>query len=462
MMSRSVPRAMSYPFAKFLENAAKKLLPKCTYTVKYDGFRIVMRKVDGEVAYFTKAGNPIRITDTPKTMMEAILLYLRTNFPGLSPDSVVDEYVRETKGLKSPKRVLVRSCATELHLEFMAVKDGRSYMRGLWNKECLDPETGRLNERDFAYSVVGFDCVFDEDGDDLVYWRRREVLLESLGCETVCLAVEGADEMLDFLLKEEGLVFHEANGTCWKVKMPRVVMNLSIVAVANTIPDFDGYNMIYMAAPNEDATLSVVHVFDWTDLFTKYENPSKGRPFINPKSVKIMDDGRLGCSSSCKSMQPLVNAVFRAVSENPLLPASGRLTKTKAVARVTGVGEVTLLCGDNRSFSFIMPGLTKDNGPKFLTVPVKATVGCCELWEIGHGELHLQPAWMLALDGYGPVDYMTMAFQTSTQLLRTIANDPRNDPKVNYEKVGMQCGPFLDQEKQIMRVMKTDFFFVPQ
>jgi len=257
------------------------------------------------------------------------------------------------------------------------------------------------------------------------------------------------------------LVAHMSNGTCWKIKMPRVVMNLRIVAVANTIPDFEGYNLIYVAAQNEvDSTWSVVHVFDWTELFTKYENAKKGRPFINPRSVKLMPDGRLGCTSSSKSMQPLVNAVFRAVSGCALLPASKGLTRTKAVARVNGQGEVTVLCGASRSFSFLMNGLTRDNGPLFLSEPVEVAVGCSELWEIKGGELHLQPAWILALEGYGAEDYMTMRFDTSLQVLRSIAQDPRNDPEENYRRVSMGVGPFLGLRQRILGVMTPEFFFV--
>ena len=466
---------MSYPFPRFLEDAANGHLPRgCTYTEKYDGFRLIVCNVDDEVAYFSKAGKSIRITDTPETMMEAIVLYVRTKFPGLSPDAIVDEYVRVTKGIVSPKRVSVRSRATELHFEFLALKDGRSYMRGLWTKECLDPETGRLNERDFAYNLVGFDCVFEEDGDDLVYWKRREVLAEGLsqlftsrvGRAMVCEQVEGAKDMLDSLLTEEGLVFHEADGTCWKVKMPRVVMNLRIVAVANTIPGFAGYNLIYVAAPNEDGTWSVVHVFDWTDLFTEYENPSKGRPFINPKSVKRMSDGRLGCDSSCRSMQPLVNAVFRAVSGCTLLPAVGRVTKTNAVVRMARGETRTYKCGPNRSFAFTMKGLT--NGPLFLSDhnsefgPLEVIVGCSELWGLDGGELHLQPAWILALADFGPEAYMNTLYDTPIRLLRAIANDLRNDPVRNYQTVGLGEGPFLGLRARILSAMKPEFFFAPQ
>ena len=468
MPPRSTPRPMSYPFAQFLEDCANGRLLKATYTVKEDGFRIVIKMIDGTEAYFTKAGNPIRITDHPETMMEAIVLWIRTHCPGLSPSRVVDEYIC-VRGRGGRIRVAKRACAEELHVEFVAYKDGQSYMRGLWTKECLDPETGRLNERDFSYKVIGFDLVFDQDQDDLPYFKRRMILGDSfaeiftpkVGRAMVCEQVDCAKDMLDDLLAEEGLVAHMSNGTCWKIKMPRVVMNLRIVAVANTIPNFDGYNLIYVAAQNEvDSTWSVVHVFDWTELFTKYENAKKGRPFINPRSVKLMPDGRLGCTSSSKSMQPLVNAVFRAVSGCALLPASRGLTRTKAVARVDGQGEVTLLCGASRSFSFLMNGLTKDNGPLFLHEPVEVAVGCSELWEIKGGELHLQPAWILALEGYGAEDYMTMRFDTSIQVLRTIAQDPRNDPRENYRRVSMGVGPFLGLRQQIQRVMTPGFFFV--
>jgi hypothetical protein len=318
--------------------------------------------------------------------------------------------------------------------------------------------------------VIGFDCVFDEDEDDLPYFKRRMILADSfaeiftpkVGRSMVCDQVECAQDMLSDLLTQEGLVVHLSNGTCWKIKMPRVVMNLRIVAVANTLTGFQGYNLIYVAAPNEeDGTWSVVHVFDWTDLFTKYENVKQGRPYINQASVKVMDDGRLGCTSSSRSMQPLVDAVFRAVSGCALLPARKGLTKTQAVARVDGQEEVTVLCGANRSFSFIMNGLTKDNGPLFLAQPVEVTLGCSELWEITGGELHLQPAWILALEGYGPEEYLTMSYITTTRMLREIANRPRNDPEQNYRDVFMTVGPFLGLKARIKSAMTPEFFFVP-
>ena len=481
MPPRSIPRPMSYPFANYLEDAANGLIPPSTVTIKEDGFCIKnIRQTEcadeegrwDDGAYFSKANNAIRITDEPKTMMEAIVLYVRTKFPGLIAANIVDEYTYLVggRGRATLKHKCVR--ARELRFEFVALKDGRSYMKGLWTKECLDPVTRRLDERDFSYNVVVFDCAFDEDEDDLPYFQRREIMGDSLarlftprvGRAMVCEQVESAKDMLDDLLTQEGLVLHMANGTCWKVKMPRVVMNLRIVAVANTIADFSGYNLIYVAAPNEDdgATWSVVHVFDWTELFTKYDNPRQGRPFINQRSVKIMEDGRLGCTSSCKTMQPLVDAVFRAVSGCTLLPASKGLTKTKAVARVTGEGEVTVFCGVSRSFSFTMNGMTKDNGPLFLTEPLDATVGCSELREISDGELHLQAAWLLALEGYGPDEYRTMAFHTSTRVLREIAQDLANDPKKNYNKVGMVTDPFLGLRQRILRVMTAKFFFVPK
>lgn len=466
-------RPLSFPFAEFLQTAADGALPKATYTIKEDGFRVILRQVEeGAVAYFSKAGNPIRITDKPETMMEAIVLNLRSKYPGLSPACVVDECTYDTRGRCGVKRRVKRSSAQELHLEFVAEKDGRSYMRGLWTKECLDPATKCLNERDFTYHVVAFDCVFDEEGDTLAYFKRREVLGDSLAAQftprvgraMVCDQVEGAEDMLNTLLTQEGLVFHEADGTCWKVKMPRVVMNLRIMAVANTIPDFAGYNLIYVAAPDDadGATWSVIHVFDWTELFTKYDNPKQGRAYINPRSVKVVDGGRLGCTSSCLSMQPLVNAVFRAVSGSALLPACPGLTKTKAVVRVAGEGTVTIACGASRSFSFTMNGLTKDNGPLFLAEPVEVTVGCSELWEISNEELHLQPAWILALEGYGPAEYMSIVCQTSMPVLRELARDPRNDPVENYKKVGMGLGPFLGLRKQICRAMTHGSFYVPQ
>ena len=76
------------------------------------------------------------------------------------------------------------------------------------------------------------------------------------------------------------------------------------------------------------------------------------------------------------------------------------------------------------------------------------------------GELHLQPAWILALEGYGPEDYMTMRFDTSLQVLRSIAQDPRNDPEENYRRVSMGVGPFLGLRQRILGAMTPEFFFV--
>lgn len=449
----TIPRPVSYPYAQYLHDASEGNLEFATVTEKKDGFCIKIVKVGDTDAYFTKRRIPIRITNEPETMMEAIVFYLKTKAPTLSPSLIM--YDGEN-WMQRPKY------ADELWLEFVALKDEKPYMRGLWTKECLDPETKCLNEKDFSYSIVPFDCVFEED--DLCYFKRREVLIDSIynlpdcdsGYVTVPEAVFSAKELLDTLEKTEGVVIHNTDGKCLKVKMPHVVMKLCIVAVENTIDDFAGYNRIYVAAPNDDdgATWSVVHVFDWTDLFTQYNNPKEGRAYINPKSVKIMEDRRLGCTSSCKSMQPLVDAVFRAVSSCPRLPAVKGLTKTKAVARVEG-GTTTIMCGANRSFSF-----TKESseGPLFLFNPVPVTVGCGELWALKNEELHLQPAWLLALEGYGPEAYMTMQCFTTMRVLREIASNSSNDPTENYKKVGMDMDPFLGYKKQILLKMKPRFF----
>jgi len=432
--------------------------------------------VDGELSYFTKAGHPIRITDQPDNIMEAIVLYVRARYPDLSPSIVVDDYQYGTKPRNGEVRLRRKlSRAKELHVEFVAMKEGRSYLKGLFHKECLDPVTKRLNTVDFTYDITTFDVVFDEDDDDLPYFKRYTVLADALadhftpaiGRRLMCDHVDDAEHMLDVLLSEEGLVFHQEDSrACWKVKMPRVVMNLRIVAVANTIggecPNFIGYNLVYVAAPDaeDDTKWSVIHVFDWTELFTKFTNPSQGRAYINPASVKLVEGGRLGCTSSCESMQPLVNAVFRAVSGSVLLPACSPLTKTKATVRLADSGTVTVACGANRSFSFFMNGMTRDNGPLFLAEPVDVAVGCSELWEIGNEQLHLQPAWILALERYGAEEYLTMLGHTSVQRLLEIARDHRNDPVENYRRVGMCVDPFLGLRKAICGAMTSEFFFV--
>jgi hypothetical protein len=164
-------------------------------------------------------------------------------------------------------------------------------------------------------------------------------------------------------------------------------------------------------------------------------------------------------------MQPLVNALFRAVSGASLSSAE-KISRVEAKVRMADGSLATITCGNNRSFSFFMNGLTRENGPRFVVddseVDLKVTLGYTGLWELMNGEIHLQPAWILAMEGYGPEEYRGMFFLTEIELLREIARNPRLTPTEIYRMVGMQLSPTLGLGRRICRNMKAEHFFVPQ
>lgn len=486
---KGVTRPRTLAFTKFISlmdeegfsyvNNGKKCLRPSNYVKKYDGFHIIIRMVDGAKAYFSNSGRRIRVTQTPGNMMEAIILYLETHFPTLSPDLVVEEF--DT----------YRITGEELHLEFVAVKDNLSYLQGLYHSKCLDKTTGLLNCVDYQYDVILFDCVMKSrpdfavniqsryDGGKHAYFERHRLLwdvVERLVDEqrdtsspeskriNVCEMLESADSIIDTLLTEEGLIMQRPvirgvarTEDCLKIKMPRKVMKLNIVAVARTISDFAGYNLIYAAAPTGDGqTWSVIHVFNWTDLFNDVKRPGQGKAFLG-KSKTLIRDGRLRCDTK-SSIQPLVDAVFQAVHDAEPTEAV-KFTRHQVTARMADGGQIIISCDKGRSFSFTDDGLGQHNGFYCLKKPVPVTVGAGELWPLTNS-IHLQPAWLLALDGYGPPEYLSIESFTNLGLLQDIARNPSLTPSECYRMVGMKSDPFLGKEAQIRRDMTVHCFCV--
>lgn len=430
-------RPRTWRFDDFLAKASAGELNRMTITVKRDGFFFKSTVRLGTRVFFSKGvDRPIRITDTPKDILEAIALFLDTRYPEVDSCNV---------GYSKP--------VYEVYFEFVAVRksSARDYLQGLFLKECLDASTGRLNEEDFDYFPVVFDALVNRRGMDPPYWKRLILLEEAFG-RMACEQIFCAQDMLDTLLEAEGLILHEGSSEehCWKVKLPKVPVRARVVAVANTIPGFQGFNLFLLAVPCREGW-SVIHALDWTEIFVDYTRVEKGKCFVNPQSVKVVD-GVVTCSSK-SSLQPLVDAMFRAVSGVRMVPLT-RFGRTKARLYTDGGPAADLVCGKSRSFSFDMKGAEF----KCLTQPVPITVGCVELWKLQDDEIHLQPAMVLGLQGYGHEAYKQMSDFTTLELLREIAAQPELCPRKIYELVGMKTGPFLGLEAGILRNMSESHF----
>ena len=452
--SKQHGRPMSFNFSSFFKQAYYGELKRATYTVKADGFRIIVKIEDGRVAYFTNSGRRTTITDTPSNILEAIVLFLRTEYPELTPENVKWDGKRPVK---------------EIHLEFVAYKDGKQYLKGLYLKECLDPKTGLLDNIHFSYGVVLFDCRVNEEGEmDPIYIDRWTTLEDSVrdlygprkGGALMCDMVCGKDDLFEFLMEEEGIVFHQLLPgrvePCYKLKMPKIVFSSRIIAVANTIEDFNGFNLILVGVPRNDGSWSVIHLFDWTEMFQDYNRIKQGKAFVNKGSVKIGPGGVVTCTST-SSMQPLMDAVFRAISSVERFPPIA-IGSTTAVARFKDVKSgVEYRCNSNRSFSFTMKGAKF----QFLSAPVNVVLGCGQLWELKNSELHLQPAWILRIGDFGHEAYAEIIDSaTPYDLLLRMARDETLTPPDFYRMVGMKTGPFLGWDELLRDRMRDSYFSI--
>ena len=463
-MKKQHTRAIGLPFAEFLRNASKGALPPATYTVKYDGFCIIVKTDGTNRTYFNKKEEPIRITSTPQNIMEAIVLELNTKFQPIDPLTIT-----YSKMGRDHKERHIQ--AKKLYVEFTAMSGGISNLRALFHKECLSKDAPKgqvsLDWQRFTFEPIIYDARFTPKTDlDPPYFERLMSIQQSLDLQNQMLCpseIDGVDEMLDVLLKEEGLVCHRMlrnpsglwDEQAFKIKMPKVVLKARILAVANTLQDtlddFHGFNLILIGVPRADGAWSAIHCFDWSELFTKFERPGQGRAFIPPQNVKRLANGAVICKGK-GSMQPLVDAVFRAASCTPKKPAT-RLTSTET----TVDRELIVVRGKNRQFVL-------DPGYLFLTEHVPVTIGCSQLWDLKGDEIHLQPAWLLAVGGeeeayFGDPNYRAIADYTRLDLLLRIAKDKPN-PHEAYRMVGMTTGPFLGLEREIRRNMTAENFLM--
>ena len=457
-------RPLGYAFDQFLIDGCKGELQPSEYVRKYDGFHLKIERAHGGVSYtvennlttriialYTSNGDfPIRITDTPSNIMEAIVLHMNTHFPQISPKNIM------WRGKRPVWRISV---------EFVAKKKNspHAYLKGLYLKECVDPLTGKLNEKDFTYHPTLFDFRLNPKGHEPEYFARMETIRESLEevysgsdvayTEFLPIQSKSASEIIGDLLDEEGLVVHRMDRSVRKVKLPKVIMKTRIVAVATSISDFMGFTHFLFAVPESKTQWRVIHAFNWMPLFEDYTRVKQGRAFINQHSVKIVD-GHLTCNSS-SSLGPMVDSVFHAVSRAKRFPPMS-IAKTSAVARFVDEGPITYKCGMNRSFSFL------DAEYQFLANPVDVILGAGELWELQGEEIHLQPAWLLAVYGesFGHPAYKEIKDYTQIDTLVQFART-RLDPRAMYAQVGMTKGPFLGMEEEFCANMTFDKLEIP-
>ena len=124
----------------------------------------------------------------------------------------------------------------------------------------------------------------------------------------------------------------------------------------------------------EDGVCAAIHCFDWSDMLSNFDRP--GSAIIPRESVNRLADGTVTCQGNF-IMQPLADAVYRAVSRCELMPA---ITLTSAKATVGR--EFTIVCGKNRTFAL-------DPHYHFLTEHVPVILGCSQLWDLAGDHIHL-------------------------------------------------------------------------
>ena len=440
-------RALAYGFAQFMTDCCSGKFKNGEFFIKENGFRVEEECCNGERSRFSKSGLEIKVADRPRNVMEAIGLYMDTHFPEIS-----------VLNFKWDTRV------DKIAYEFVARRKGceDSYLKGLFHKECIDPLTGKLNEEDFTYTPVVFDFTISRNMVQPQYRDRYETIRDSLfdlysGTDKWCYnclpgIVEDVEGLLDVFLNEEGVVLHTAAKEVFKIKLPKTVFKGRIIAAANTIQGFNGFTHFLVAVPDENAQWRVIHAFDWTSLFNDFTRPGKGHAFIGMTKVSVVG-GRVICTSG-STIAPLVDAVFRAVSGAKMFPPIS-VTKTTAVARFAGGAPITYKCGPERSFSHT------DAQFQYLAEPVPVTFGADEIWELKDGgDVHLQPAWILGLEGFGHPAYREIEDYTPLSTLLSFARE-RFNPRVMYEHVGMVKGPFLGMEEEFCAKMTIDKFSLP-
>lgn len=446
------PRARTWPWVQFLQDVvARRGVHRLFMTRKDDGFFLRIEEgPDGEPLYFTKGRKePIRSSfgdgERPANIFEAIAHRMRVKFPHIRPREVVDHRI-VGKGRRAVQRSYT---SVRLYVEFWCCEKGcdKPYLPGLFHRECF--KDGYLDDVSFDYFCTVFDAQWEEGQLDQ-YWQRYYCIQECVPIESCLQHARDVSHMLDLLLEYEGLVCHDyALSPPLKVKMEKVPVKGQLVAVANTIPDFNGFDKLLFAVPSSDGVWTVVHAFDWTDIFTRHERRNEGKTFINKHSVKV-EGGVVTCSSS-SGFRDVVDAVFRSVSKAKRLPPVD-LSARQATARFAGGPPRTIVCGPNRSFSF------RDAEFEFLAEPVDAVLGCVELWELKHREVHLQATKFIAIGGYGHEAYRNMQGYTTLDLLRTIAASRNLCPREIYRMLGIKEGPFLGYEDTIKAALaEVDF-----
>jgi hypothetical protein len=461
---KNMQRPLGYAFDQFLIDGCKGKIQPSEYVHKKDGFHLKIERAHGGVfntaegilatritrLYTSNGDFPIQITDKPSNVMEAIVWHMITRFPLIGPDNI------KWHGTRPVWRISV---------EFVAKKKDspHAYLKGLYLKECIDPQTGMLNETDFTYHPTLFDFRLNPKGNEPGYIQRAETIRESLEeiylgsdvefAEFLPISSKSASEIIGALLDEEGLVVHHMDRSVRKVKLPKVVMKARIVAAANDIDGFMGFTHFLIAVPESPKQWRVIHAWNWKPLFVDYNRIKQHRAFVNQHSVKIVS-GRLTCTSS-STLCSMVDAVFHAVSKAKCFPPMS-ITKTSAVARFVDEGPITYKCGVNRSFSFL------DAGYQFLADPVDVILGAGELWELQGAEIHLQPAWLLAVYGesFGHPAYKEIQKYTPLDTLVHFART-RLDPHSMYAHVGMTKGPFLGMEEEFCASMTYDKLEIP-
>ena len=323
-------RPRTLPLSEFVAQASDDTLLPATYTEKFDGFSWKFRcGEEGKNAYFTKnSKKEIKAPahGKPANILEAIVLYIESNPPVLRPNDVL---------------YADRQPAWELNVEFTAysLSDMTDDLQLLYHKKCLDPLTGRLDEKQFGYRINVFDAKFKEEGEtEYRYWTRLESIKASIHAIDPMPNVyypgeiHGTEDLLHTLLHSEGVVCHRRNGQVLKVKLPRYVMKARLLAVGDTteLDSFHGFNRFIFGVPRANGTWSVIHVSDMKELFTDFDRPQKGKAFIPPQTIKVQNGG-LVCEGKF-ALQKLMDALHRSASKSAKYPPTKTISDRKVIA----------------------------------------------------------------------------------------------------------------------------------
>ena len=447
-------RPTTMPFVDFMQKGAEGALPDALYTLKCDGFSWRARADPTGVAYFTKQENRIEqipVEKKPRTILEAIVLFIHEMDPPMLNPSDVRFGTNGTR-------------ARELRFEFSAYsledETRTDDLQLLFHKQCTNPETGRLDTDRFGYRITIYDARFTEEGEKQMpyYYRLQSIQEHYIEPERRSPIVEisagifDAEELLETLLKEEGLVLHLRNGACHKVKLPRFVLKAHLLAVGRNIdnPDFIGYNRFVFGVQSDedDSQWHVVHVADYGEMMTDFDRPTQGKAFIPPQSIRAGADGLLECKGKF-ALQGLMHALHQIASR------SGRCSIQKLTPRVAVVrGGDTIQVGSNRTFEL-------KACDRFLDPPMPVTLGGSRLWLLSdEKEVHIQPPTIVSIEGYyGHSAYNDMPVTRHGTLLRLARENP--NPHRAYLEVGMRTDPFLGLKDDFLRNMQDEYLFRP-